>query len=616
MSSKCNNIKLVIRNANSEVVCPMCKQCLITVNHDVYVLNYVNGMNSHGKKQKANVSNQKKHKAQVSKPKNVGSKERLASPKPSTPRSCRRWSPTGRLFNLKGKIITNSESECQPDCFKDNRMNEKADANSIEPNANMDGKKDFTQQKNNNFKKVYHYWVCGKPGHKAKDYRHKKEYRGRNSKGNSNQANHVESPKEFVGVIESFLTTNVVNWWLDTGAIKDICNSRGMFVSYKKNSVAYRFLVYKSNVECISNNTIIKSAEANFFEKIFHYKDKEKQILNPRKRVMNDQLSQDETDNNYEVPQKNVEPRLSKRAKVTKDFGPDCMTYIMNEEPKIYKASMESSESPYWKEAIQSGIDSIVQNNTWKLFDLPSRHKPIGHKWIFKKKLKLDDDMLIMGTNMDVINQTKKMLHFSFNMKDIEEADVILGIRIQKNSNGYILTQSHYIEKTLRKFRHYDDRPVVNPFDPKISNQNEGKSTSVYVFTLEGAVVSWKSSKQTMNTRSTMEAEFVTLDEAAKEAEWLRSFLEGIPLWPKLVTAVCIHCDSMAALTRAKNQIYNGKSRHKRRCNNTIKDLLRNEIISIDYVKSKENIVNPLTKGLCREQVIFTSRGMGLKRTQ
>ncbi|GJZ00765.1 hypothetical protein Tco_0518194 [Tanacetum coccineum] len=62
-----------------------------------------------------------------------------------------------------------------------------------------------------------------------------------------------------------------------------------------------------------------------------------------------------------------------------------------------------------------------------------------------------------------------------------------------------------------------------------------------------------------------MEAEFVALDKAAKEAEWLRSCLEGIPLWPKPMTAVCIHYDSMAALTRAKNHIYNGKSRHIRR---------------------------------------------------
>ncbi|GJT55320.1 hypothetical protein Tco_0990374 [Tanacetum coccineum] len=61
---------------------------------------------------------QLKYKPRVWKPKKVGSKERLASPKPSTPRSCLRWSPTGRMFDLKGKIIATSESECQPDCSK------------------------------------------------------------------------------------------------------------------------------------------------------------------------------------------------------------------------------------------------------------------------------------------------------------------------------------------------------------------------------------------------------------------------------------------------------------------------------------------------------------------
>ncbi|GJY84870.1 hypothetical protein Tco_0498896 [Tanacetum coccineum] len=82
---------------------------------------YVNGIKSRKKKQNANVSksaNQNKHKPRVWKPKMVRSKERLASPKPSTPRSCLRWSPTGRMFDLKGNIIATSESECQSDCFK------------------------------------------------------------------------------------------------------------------------------------------------------------------------------------------------------------------------------------------------------------------------------------------------------------------------------------------------------------------------------------------------------------------------------------------------------------------------------------------------------------------
>nr|GEY12618.1 hypothetical protein [Tanacetum cinerariifolium] len=75
---------------NVKVVCAMCKQCLNSVNHDVCLLNYVNGMNSRDKKQKENVSineKQKKQQPKVKKTKKVGSIERLASPKPSKPRS-------------------------------------------------------------------------------------------------------------------------------------------------------------------------------------------------------------------------------------------------------------------------------------------------------------------------------------------------------------------------------------------------------------------------------------------------------------------------------------------------------------------------------------------------
>nr|GEU29655.1 hypothetical protein [Tanacetum cinerariifolium] len=72
-----------------------------------------------GKKQKANVSikeKQKNHQPKVKKPKKVGFIERLATPKPSKPRFLLRWSPTGRLFDQKGKIVDSSESESQSDC--------------------------------------------------------------------------------------------------------------------------------------------------------------------------------------------------------------------------------------------------------------------------------------------------------------------------------------------------------------------------------------------------------------------------------------------------------------------------------------------------------------------
>nr|GEW70785.1 retrovirus-related Pol polyprotein from transposon TNT 1-94 [Tanacetum cinerariifolium] len=68
---------------------------------------------------KANVSineKQKKQQPKVKKTKKVGFIKRLATPKPSKPRFFIRWSPTGGLFDLKGKIIASSKLEGQFDC--------------------------------------------------------------------------------------------------------------------------------------------------------------------------------------------------------------------------------------------------------------------------------------------------------------------------------------------------------------------------------------------------------------------------------------------------------------------------------------------------------------------
>ncbi|PHT87585.1 hypothetical protein T459_09691 [Capsicum annuum] len=110
-----------------------------------------------------------------------------------------------------------------------------------------------------------------------------------------------------------------------------------------------------------------------------------------------------------------------------------------------------------------------------------------------------------------------------------------------------------------------------------------------------------------------MESEFIALDKVGEEAEWLRNFLEDISYWPKPVAPVCIHCDSQAAIHRAGSMMYNGKSRHIRWRHNTVRQLLSSGIITIDYVKSKDNVSDPLTKGLSKEGVERTSKGMGLR---
>ena len=54
-----------------------------------------------------------------------------------------------------------------------------------------------------------------------------------------------------------------------------------------------------------------------------------------------------------------------------------------------------------------------------------------------------------------------------------------------------------------------------------ISDSDEMKSTSGYVFILGGSAVFWKSTRQTCITRYTMEAEFIALENASSELEWL-----------------------------------------------------------------------------------------------
>ena len=51
---------------------------------------------------------------------------------------------------------------------------------------------------------------------------------------------------------------------------------------------------------------------------------------------------------------------------------------------------MTSHDAPLWKEAINNELDSIMSNHVLELVDFPSGTKPIGCKWIFKRKLKID----------------------------------------------------------------------------------------------------------------------------------------------------------------------------------------------------------------------------------
>jgi hypothetical protein len=49
-----------------------------------------------------------------------------------------------------------------------------------------------------------------------------------------------------------------------------------------------------------------------------------------------------------------------------------------------------SPDAEYWNDVIHSEMNSIMSNGTWEITNCPNGYKPIGCKWIFKKKLRPD----------------------------------------------------------------------------------------------------------------------------------------------------------------------------------------------------------------------------------
>ena len=144
-----------------------------------------------------------------------------------------------------------------------------------------------------------------------------------------------------------------------------------LFIGYAHNSSAYRFLVHKSENPDIHKNMIMESRNASFFEDVFPCKEE-----NNSKRTFEAVGESSKTQENIV----DDEPRRGKRARTSKSYGPDFLTYFVESEPQSYNKAIRSPDGPLWKEAIKSEIDSILQNHNWELLDLPPGCKPLDYK--------------------------------------------------------------------------------------------------------------------------------------------------------------------------------------------------------------------------------------------
>jgi hypothetical protein len=147
-----------------------------------------------------------------------------------------------------------------------------------------------------------------------------------------------------------------------------------------------------------------------------------------------------------------------------------------------------------------------------------------------------------------------------------------------------------------------------------ILDLDELYATSGYIFTLGGAAVSWRSCKQTILTRSTMKAELTALDRTTVEADWLRELLMDLSIVEKSLPAIMINCDNQTMIDKIDSSKDNMKSsRHIKRRLKSVRTIRNSEVITVGYVHTEKNLVDPFTKGLSCNVIDNASKEMGLR---
>ncbi|KAK8506883.1 hypothetical protein V6N12_046244 [Hibiscus sabdariffa] len=66
---------------------------------------------------------------------------------------------------------------------------------------------------------------------------------------------------------------------------------------------------------------------------------------------------------------------------------------LVDQEPKTYQEAVSSLDSEKWLEDMRSEMDSMSENQVWTLVEPPDGIKPIGCKWVFKKKTDMDGNV-------------------------------------------------------------------------------------------------------------------------------------------------------------------------------------------------------------------------------
>ncbi|TYK23426.1 gag/pol protein [Cucumis melo var. makuwa] len=223
-------------------------------------------------------------------------------------------------------------------------------------------------------------------------------------------------------------------------------------------------------------------------------------------------------------------------------YALETTIYILNKVP-----SKSVFETPYelwkgrkdcdqWVKAMDLETESIYSNSVWTLVDQPNDVKPIGCKWIYKRK-----------RDQAGKNFKKGLLSYRYGIHLSKEQCPKKPQEVEDISNipyaSAIGSQMYAMLCTRLDICYSVGMVSRYQFNPGYAR----KSTSGSVFTLSGGAVVWRSIKQSCIADSTMESEYV----AAKEAIWLKKSLTNLEVVPNMHLSITLYYGNSGAVANS-----------------------------------------------------------------
>nr|GEV78797.1 hypothetical protein [Tanacetum cinerariifolium] len=347
-------------------------------------------------------------------------------------------------------------------------------------------------------------------------------------------------------------------------------------------------------------------------------------------------LNHEKDDLEIDEPQSDIVPI---RRSIRTQHVLDCMClYVDVEEhelgdlgePDNYKAALLDPESEKWLNAMNVEMKSIKDNEVWVIVELPPNGKSVGSNWLFKKKTDMDGNVHTYKARLVANGYTQTPgidYEETFSpVTNIRAIRILIAIVAYYNYeiwqmdvktaflNGYLnekeelrlsKSQGASTPAELKRMQNVPYASTVGSIMVScytnvgyLTDADDLKSQTGYVFVLNGGAVDWKSAKQSIFATSSAEDEYIATFDAFKEVVWVRKFISRPSVVPTIEEPISMYCDNTGAIAIANESGITEGTRYFRAKVHCLREVIEYGDIKLEKVHTYDNLVDPFTKAL------------------